>query len=314
MNGPLNAIAERAARRSLDALLARSPMEAIFRQRRRKGLAVLAYHHTPDRGAFCAHVDWLCRNFRPVSLDEVIASRDGLTKLPPRAVLITFDDADPSLLDVALPVLRERGVPALAFVVSGLLKTSQPFWWEEVETLIQAGGHVRDRGPLDPALLIRELKTVDDPIRLEIIDELRATAEEPSTPRPQLRLEDLPLFEEAGIAIGSHTLTHPCLPRCSTEKIEREIHEAHAVLSSALGNEPEAFAYPNGDDDPRVREAVQRAGYRVAFLFDHRISTWPPKDPLRISRVRVNSTASVERIRIIVSGLHPFLHHALGRP
>jgi peptidoglycan/xylan/chitin deacetylase (PgdA/CDA1 family) len=97
------------------------------------------------------------------------------------------------------------------------------------------------------------------------------------------------------------------------EKIEREIGEAHAVLSSALGHEPTAFAYPNGDHDPRVRGAVQRTGYRLGFLFDHRVSAWPPEDSLRISRLRVDSTATLDRFRLIVSGLHPFLHHALGR-
>ncbi|MFP3938690.1 MAG: polysaccharide deacetylase family protein [Thermoanaerobaculia bacterium] len=300
--------------RTLDAALARSPFQAFFSQRGRLELTVLAYHHTRDRDTFTAQMDWLCRTHHPVSLEEVVHGFGGESPLPPRAALVTFDDADPSLLEVARPVLQERGIPAVAFVVTGLLGTTQPFWWEEVESLIRAGGRIRSWPPDDAASIIRSLKRVDDETRLRCLHELRQTAAQPAEPRPHLRPQDLSVLEEAGIEIGSHSATHPCLPRCSDEKIEWELREARGVLSSLLGHEPRAFAYPNGDHDPRVREAVQRAGYRVGFLFDHRISTWPPEDPLRISRVRVNSTASADRFRIIASGLHPLLHHALGRP
>ena len=38
-----------------------------------------------------------------------------------------------------------------------------------------------------------------------------------------------------------------------------------------------------------------------------------PGHPLRLSRVRVNSDTSLDRFAIILSGLHPALHHARGR-
>jgi hypothetical protein len=51
----------------------------------------------------------------------------------------------------------------------------------------------------------------------------------------------------------------------------------------------------------------------VAFLFDHRVNPATPGHPLRISRVRVNDHTSLDRFAVIVSGLHPALHHARGR-
>ena len=131
---------------------------------------------------------------------------------------------------------------------------------------------------------------------------------------PQLRPEDLRELESGGIAVGSHTLTHPCLTHCDVERLELEVAEAHAVLTRALGHPPTAFAYPNGDWDGRAIDAVRRAGYHVAFAFDHRLQSMPPTEPLAISRVRVYPAASLDRFRITVSGLRPALHHALGRP
>jgi len=74
-----------------------------------------------------------------------------------------------------------------------------------------------------------------------------------------------------------------------------------------------AFAYPNGLVDPRSRRAVANAGYALAFAFDHRPSTVPPADPYAISRLRIDSLASDNRVRTVASGLHPAIHHRLGR-
>ena len=83
--------------------------------------------------------------------------------------------------------------------------------------------------------------------------------------------------------------------------------------TDALGHAPRTFAYPNGDWDGRAEEALADAGYEAAFLFDHRANPATPRHPLRISRLRVNSTTSPGRFATIVSGLHPALHRARGR-
>ena len=58
--------------------------------------------------------------FRFVTLDQVLASVDGLARLPRRPVLVTFDDGFADLLEAGLPVLQGERVPAVAFVVAGL--------------------------------------------------------------------------------------------------------------------------------------------------------------------------------------------------
>jgi peptidoglycan/xylan/chitin deacetylase (PgdA/CDA1 family) len=95
--------------------------------------------------------------------------------------------------------------------------------------------------------------------------------------------------------------------------VESEVTRAHEILADILGKAPTAFAYPNGNADPRSARALARLGYEAAFLFDHRIGRFPPADPHRISRLRVASSIRADRFRIIVSGLHPSLHRLLGR-
>ena len=45
-------------------------------------------------------------------------------------MLLTFDDGDRSLYVDGLPLLRAYGVPAVAYVIAGLIGTDEPFWWE----------------------------------------------------------------------------------------------------------------------------------------------------------------------------------------
>ncbi|MEW9583337.1 poly-beta-1,6-N-acetyl-D-glucosamine N-deacetylase PgaB [Paraburkholderia sp. DGU8] len=62
---------------------------------------------------------WLkAKDFRPVSVDQIVASRNGGPRLPPRAVLLTFDDAYKSQYTRAFPLLQEYGYPALVGVVT----------------------------------------------------------------------------------------------------------------------------------------------------------------------------------------------------
>ncbi|AOZ08960.1 poly-beta-1,6-N-acetyl-D-glucosamine N-deacetylase PgaB [Cupriavidus malaysiensis] len=62
---------------------------------------------------------WIRANdFRPVSVEQIIAARNGGAPLPPRAVLLSFDDAYASQYTKAFPLLKQYGYPALIAVVS----------------------------------------------------------------------------------------------------------------------------------------------------------------------------------------------------
>jgi peptidoglycan/xylan/chitin deacetylase (PgdA/CDA1 family) len=299
-------------RSRLDTALRWSPAQLLFRVRAARHLTVLAYHGIDDPDRFQQQLRYLVRTTRPVSLEQVAAAVAGTGTLPERATLLTFDDGARSLVESGLPLLRERGLPAVAFVVAGLLDSDRPFWWTEVERLAGDGGRVQGLAGLAPAGLVRRLKQLPDGERLAAIEELRRTAAAPAPPTPQLRRAELARLESAGVAVGNHTLTHPILPRCDDGKLETEVAGAHRALGDALGHPPATFAYPNGDWDARAERLLATLGYATAFLFDHRVSPRRPDHRLRISRVRVNSDTGLDRFAAIVSGLHPAVHHARG--
>ena len=171
-----------------------------------------------------------------------------------------------------------------------------PLWWEEVETLAGMGAKSVKVPARDASSLVRMLKRMPDEHRLAIMDELRTSALLTSPPESSyLRREDLGRLEQMGIEIGNHTQTHPCLPRCPADKMERNSLRMNDRLEAMLGHLPRAFAYPNGDWDGRAEHVLTKLGYEAAFLFDHRLAEVKNAHPLRISRLRTNDADSPDR-------------------
>jgi glycosyltransferase involved in cell wall biosynthesis/peptidoglycan/xylan/chitin deacetylase (PgdA/CDA1 family) len=95
-------------------------------------VAVLVYHAIADLGhdpllreygvsptRFAAHLDALIRwGWRFVDLDAVLRAFEGSQQLPARSVLLTFDDAYENLLTEGMPLLAQRGIPAVVFAVA----------------------------------------------------------------------------------------------------------------------------------------------------------------------------------------------------
>jgi peptidoglycan/xylan/chitin deacetylase (PgdA/CDA1 family) len=300
-------------KRGIEAVLSRSPAQPLFVWRASRRLAVLAYHAVDEPERLAAHLDLLRRAWHPVSMDDVLAAVGGRVGLPRRAVLITFDDADRTVLERGLPLLRERGLAGVAFVVTGLVGGDRPVWTRETRELSAAGGSASAFPEAGGETLVSMLKRAPDAVRLEALEELRRSAPRRPAPVPQLEAGDLPALESGGIAVESHSASHACLPRCPQEKVVAEILDAHRDLERVLGSAPRAFAYPNGDRDHRAARELRALGYRAAFGFDHRHSPVPPEDPLAIPRLRINASDPLDRFRIVLSGLHPAILHLRNR-
>jgi peptidoglycan/xylan/chitin deacetylase (PgdA/CDA1 family) len=297
----------------VDRALQVSPFQWAFMRRANDRLAVLAYHGIDDLDRFRQHLDFLEERFRLVSLEELLSAIRGGEALPPRSVLLTFDDGERSVLESAAPELLARGIPSAVFVVVGLIGTDLPFWWVEAEALAVRARHRQGDAETSFDLLLRKLKRVPDEERIGTLDRLREGAPDLKVRSAQLTAAELTELEASGMAVASHSLTHPCLSRCEPRKVKMEVEESSRILIEMLGHSPRAFAYPDGDCSDEVRRMIADAGYEAAFLFDHRLSARAVAEPLRISRVRINSTTTLDRFATIVSGLHPAIHHARGR-
>lgn len=75
-----------------------------------------------DVGRFSRQMGLLSAlGYRVLDLDTALGLLDGAGRIPPRIVVLTFDDAYDNFYEHALPVLVQHGFPATVYAISGWL-------------------------------------------------------------------------------------------------------------------------------------------------------------------------------------------------
>jgi peptidoglycan/xylan/chitin deacetylase (PgdA/CDA1 family) len=232
------------ARRLLVELLAATRITPLLRRRAsRRGAFVLMLHGIAGgrypgvpSGAHpamtAADLDdllaFLASRFAFLSPEEVLAGRPG--------ILLTFDDGFANNVENALPLLEAYRAPAIFFVT--LQHILDPQDWLPA---VRVGLGDFDLGQLDTA------------VRHDLFDGMSVA-----------QLQDLARHPLA--TIGGHSVTHPFLTRVDDQTLAREVGGARAELAALCGQQVEWFAYPTGNYNRRVADAVAAAGYRAAVV------------------------------------------------
>lgn len=258
------------------------------------GVCILNYHrvlpaadplleYDPDITTFRWQIELLARYFKVLPLHAAV---DALAhdKVPPRAVCITFDDGYASTHDLALPVLREFGLPATVFVTSGYIGHDNMWNDRIIEAIRRFPGDMLDLQALGHGLLPcralseRQLaaktltlaaKYLPQAAREALADALEAQAGAAQRRELMLTPEMLQALVAQGIEIGAHTVSHPILAKINDDQAAREMRDSKAALETITGQPVRYFAYPNGkagiDFDERHVRMVKEAGYSAAF-------------------------------------------------
>src|SRR5258708_32554914 len=104
------------------------------------------------------------RHYALVKLDDVKASLEGTRRLPPRSLLITFDDGYADNSDYALPSLRKHRVPATVFVSSDVIGRNERLCIEDLLWAFMEGRlHQRDLISLYALLMGATTRDIEDP-------------------------------------------------------------------------------------------------------------------------------------------------------
>lgn len=265
------------------------------RLRNRRTLTVIMFHrvlstddprwtsadpdYTLERGLFAHCLAFFRRHYTVVTERQVLAARRGGPPLPPRALLITFDDGWQDNVSHALPALAAAGLPGLLFVVADAVGRRQPFWQER---LVAA----QRRGALAPAHVRAAMAAarLEAPSGGEDLGALRALiaaleAQPASARAPVLaalepRLDDglrhmvdageLATLRDGGVAIGLHGKTHEPMTRAAD--VDAELGGARAELAARLGGEaPATMSFPHGRFDDAIAARARDAGYELLF-------------------------------------------------
>ena len=240
----------------------------------------------PDLSSFRWQMEALASNFNVIGLSEALVRLQG-GNLPPRTVCITFDDGYRSTHDLAMPILRELGLPACVFIATQYIDGSN-MWNDRItEAVRKIPWGTLDLRSLNLGLGVHQLECAADRIRsaeqligkakyMSAVERNKLTAHLESLvagmtgKRLMLSTEMIRNLGDNGFEIGGHTVTHPILTKLDDRTALQEIVQCKQELEAITGHPVRLFAYPNGkagmDYDERHVQMARQAGYDAAFI------------------------------------------------
>ena len=260
---------------------------------RNHNLRVLAYHTVHEPEKFETQLKYLIEKFNIISFPDLHDHLFNNKNLPPKPLLITFDDGDISVLQNGLPILKKYKLPSILFVITQLIDSNNLFWCRQVEAVYKKQG----KSYYGARQKIKSLKKSLNSDRLKYLDSLELVE------GPQLTSAELQILQKESMFIGNHTHTHPMINNCTKEEIEQEMGEVKSLFEKLNFKGYPVFAYPNGNWDTKSEKILRKNGIQLAFLFDHQINK-ESINPMRISRITVDSDSDFNEFKVKVSGLH----------
>ena len=91
------------------------------------------------------------------------------------------------------------------------------------------------------------------------------------------------LSELPNANIGAHSVSHASLVNCNSKDLENELVSSKHYIEDIIGMPVSAIAYPHGAVDKRVRDAAEKAGYKLgtcSYMYTNRSD----RDQLLLSR------------------------------
>lgn len=193
---------------------------------------------------------------------------------------ITFDDGQIDNYLFARPVLQSRGVHASFFVVASAADDGELLWHDRMAFAIH---HALARGCSGLAHWLKDIgvsametnlaasavaaaKKLTPGERASLVRRLELLADNPQPPEwdGMMNWNHIRQMLRDGHEIGSHSSSHPILPRVDDDTLRDEVEGSRQRLEEQVQQPVVSFCYPNGDHDERVVLAVKQAGYTQA--------------------------------------------------
>lgn len=225
-------------------------------------LTVISYHEIEDPAEalipdyavsptmFVRHIDWLRNNgFVFVSVDQVLAAKRGESRLPSKAVLLTFDDGYQSVYTHAWPLLRMLKIPSVISVVTR--------WQESAEQVDYAGKQVARNKFLSWDIL----KEMQSSGLVEIASHthdlhhgLKANPQGSAQPAATARRYDASRGYEVEVDY--------------LKRIDADLRLSRDVIRKRIGTAPRIVTWPYGKYNEMLESAASKYGMNIGLTLD----------------------------------------------
>lgn len=248
--------------------------------------------HKTSAAQFAAHLEYLKKYNRVLSLAETTDRLQNEKSLPPNTVVITIDDGYADTYEIAFPILKKFGFPAVLFAVTDFLDEKCWLWTDFMRYALTrttenfCSVEFENYDKVETAL-------ADEPHRLEIAGRINSCLKLLPNDQKEAKIKQiaealnvqiptLPTKEFAPVSwrqardmdagnlkIESHTVTHPILTNITPRQLDFELKTSKKRLESVLDRNVESFCYPNGTFNEAVWQSVKNNDYKCAVTTNY---------------------------------------------
>lgn len=240
------------------------------------GIENYAQKHVPV-SVFIEQMKYIKNNCTLLSIDEVVSINQSNLHYPPRSVVVTFDDGFRNNYTVAAPVLHDFKIPAVFYISSGVVNTTQMFWVDVLEDCLNQTKKQRITMVLDEphsfnvssepekisALNKIKLFCKNNYARKDLVIEnvLEATGVTPSTEHSpnyeKISWEELCRLNRDNLfTVGGHSLYHEILTGLDSDTMKINIKMSLKLLQYNLDKSVIHYSYPEGQRKDYNREII----------------------------------------------------------
>jgi peptidoglycan/xylan/chitin deacetylase (PgdA/CDA1 family) len=271
---------------------------------------------------FTADLEFFLRHYQPIDIDELerVHKNGGTTSK--RAFLLTFDDGFREMHDVVLPILREKGVPAVFFVPSSSVDNRVLTTSQKISLLVnecECRGEGFPSGPVGRKLresgirgehVVSQLRSVRYG-QQDLLDEIAELCDYDfegflSSQRPYLTTEQIKALLREGHSLGSHSIDHPLYAEIPFEEQIRQTAEGTRFLCERFGLKRIPFAFPHSDEGVSLRffDKVRSTGHiSITFGTSGLLTDNVPAHFQRFSMEKTSARAPLILARQVVRNL-----------
>jgi peptidoglycan/xylan/chitin deacetylase (PgdA/CDA1 family) len=279
---------------------------------------------------FSEDLDYLCKNFHPIQLHDLLAYIKHDQSLPPKALLLTFDDGFREMHDIVAPILRQKGMPATFFVNSSFTDNRNLCYQHQasliIECLLTRGVSTRTQQMIERllprkhqgsttslhqrilAISYAHKELTDDIAKLLELD----TTDYLQTQRPYLTIKQINHLIADGFTIGAHSIDHPLYSALALDEQLRQTIESVLFVKNTFHLDYGAFAFPHSDlgVTKQYFESIAHTGLvDVSFGTAGLVDDCIPYSFQRLSLERPIIPASDILVTSLVKNLYKSLKH-----
>jgi peptidoglycan/xylan/chitin deacetylase (PgdA/CDA1 family) len=288
----------------LAIILYYSGLIGIVRVLGRHYAKILIYHSISDRESifvrgtgmwvspviFHKHLNYIRRNYKLISLQKLVDSlKQG--RIPPRSVVLTFDDGFADNFHFVYPYLKCNKIEATFFLTTDCINNKKAIWLQELNYLINnvgVQGVIRGINALAQELRSDDLiietnsetnirKQVEEYLGHRVSKKLRDTIltrlyrefnirKKKVFSENQLLLTKDQMFQMCGdgIHFGSHGSSHTPFSAMTLTEQHEEILNSRRVIEKDFAQDFLPFSYPFGqakDFTPDTRAIIEHTGH-----------------------------------------------------